>query len=149
MVKNNGLRYSAAMSDEIIFKREGTPIFLKNIEGVSYPDKVGRWTDAWLHPSALLTFIDPLPKKFKLEIVCGAHGKNVGSVVKVKVGDSIREFTPKHKNPRKYILTFDNINSANTIEIVPPKSFALEEKLEGRNKREVGLSLVSLKIIQF
>ena len=147
MIKNNGLRYSAAISDAIIFKKEGFPSFLKNVEGVSYQDKVGRWTDAWLHPSALLTFVNPLPKKFKLEIVCGAYGENVGNAVKVIVGDSEKKFIPKHKNPRKYVLTFENVNSSNTIEIVPPKSFVLEEKLEGKNKREVGLSLVSLKII--
>ncbi|MDO9265543.1 MAG: phosphatidylglycerol--membrane-oligosaccharide glycerophosphotransferase [Sulfurimonas sp.] len=147
MVKNNGVRYNASISDAILFKKEGSPSFLKNIEGISYSDKVGRWTDAALHPSALLTFADPLPKKFKLEIVCGAYGENVGNVVKVRVGDSEMEFTPQHNKPRKHLLTFENINSANTIEIVPPKPFVLKEKLEGRDEREVGLHLVSLKIV--
>ncbi len=148
MLKNNGVRYNASIGDAIVFNKEGRPSFLKNIEGVSYPDKVGRWTDAQLHPSALLTFEDPLPKKFKLEIVCGAFGENVGNIVKVRVGESEREFTPKHKDPKKFLLTFENVNSSNTIEIVPPKPFVLKEKLEGRDEREVGLHLVSLKIIK-
>lgn len=147
MVKNNGVRYNASISDAILFKKEGSPSFLKNIEGVSYSDEVGRWTDAALRPSALLTFADPLPKKFKLEIVCGAYGENVGNAVKVRVGDSEMEFIPKHNKPRKYLLTFENANNANTIEIVPPKPFVLKEKLEGRDEREVGLHLVSLKIV--
>ncbi|MDD5401026.1 MAG: phosphatidylglycerol--membrane-oligosaccharide glycerophosphotransferase [Sulfurimonas sp.] len=147
MVKNNGVRYTASINDTIVFKKEGYPSFLKNLQGISYPDKVGRWTDAQLHPSALLTFVDPLPKKFKLELVCGAYGENVGNIVKVSVGDSVREFTPQHNDPRKYLLSFENTNNANTIEIVPPKPFVLKEKLEGSDEREFGLSLVSLKII--
>jgi phosphoglycerol transferase len=147
MVKNNGVRYNASISDAILFKKEGYPSFLKSIEGVSYSDEVGRWTDAALRPSALLTFADPLPKKFKLEIVCGAYGENVGNTVKVRVGDSEMGFTPQHNKPRKYLLTFENANNANTIEIVPPKPFVLKEKLEGRDEREVGLHLVSLKIV--
>lgn len=147
MVKNNGVRYTASINDTIVFKKEGYPSFLKNLQGISYPDKVGRWTDAQLHPSALLTFVDPLPKKFKLEIVCGAYGENVGNIVKVRVGESVREFTPQHNDPRKYMLSFENVNNADTIEIVPPKPFVLKEKLEGSDEREFGLSLVSLKII--
>jgi len=121
---------------------------LKNIEGVSYAEKFGRWTDAQLHPSALFTFVEPLPKKFKLELVCGAYGENIGNVVKVVVGGNIQEFTPQHKEPRKHLLSFENENKANTIEIIPPKPFVLKEKLEGSDEREFGLSLVSLKILE-
>ncbi|OHD99961.1 MAG: hypothetical protein A3K14_02425 [Sulfurimonas sp. RIFCSPLOWO2_12_FULL_36_74] len=147
MIKNNGVRYGAVINDAIIFKKEGYPSFLKNLQGISYPEELGRWTDAQLHPSALLTFVNPLPKKFKLEIVCGAYGENVGNAVKVRVGESEREFTLEHKDPKKYTITFENPNGANTIDILPPKPFVLKEKLEGSDEREFGLFLVSLKIV--
>lgn len=147
MVKNNGVSYPASIKDTIVFKKEGYPSYLKNIEGVSYAEKFGRWTDAQLRPSALLTFAEPLPKKLRVELVCGAYGENVGSVVKVMVGESVQEFTPHHKEPKKYLLVFENKNNASTIEIVPPKPFVPKEKLEGSDAREFGLSLVSLKII--
>lgn len=148
MVKSNGVSYVASIKDAIIFKKEGYPNFLKNMQGVSYAEKFGRWTDAQLHPSALFTFVEPLPKKFKLELVCGAYGENIGNIVKVIVGDRVQEFTPHHKEPRKYLLSFENENNASTIEIVPPKPFVLKEKLEGSDEREFGLSLVSLKILE-
>jgi phosphoglycerol transferase len=147
MLKNNGLRYSATIQDAIIFKKDGYPSFLKNMEGISYPDEAGRWTDAGKRESALFTFIDPLPKRFKLEIVCGAYDENVGNVVKVKVGESEMEFTPTHKSPKKYTLMFENANGTNSIEIAPPKYFVLKEYLEGSDDRKRGLHLVSLKII--
>lgn len=151
MLKRNGIKYKAKLEEGIVFKKEGYPSFLKNMEGVSYAEKIGRWTDAWLHPSALFTFVEPLPVKFKLEIVCGAYGENVGNVVRVKVGEQVKEFIPNHKNPKKYMLYFDNIdaiNSPNTIEIIPPKPFELKESLEGSDIRKFGLSLVSLKVIK-
>lgn len=147
ILKANGVSYPASIKDAMVFKKEGYPNFLKNIEGVSYAEKFGRWTDAQLHPSAILTFVEPLPKKFRVELVCGAYGENVGNVVKVVVGENIQEFTPHHKDPKKYLLSFENEKGANTIEIIPPKPFVLKEKLEGSDEREFGLSLVSLKII--
>ncbi|MFA6190988.1 MAG: phosphatidylglycerol--membrane-oligosaccharide glycerophosphotransferase [Sulfurimonas sp.] len=150
MLKNNGLKYSAKLEDGMMFKKSGYPSFLDNIEGVSYPDKLGRWTDAEMNPSAIFTFAKPLPIKFKLELVCGAYGENVGGVVKVKVGNQLKEFIPNHKSPRKYTLSFDNIDSvanSNTIEIIPPKPFILAEELEGGDDRQLGLHLVSLKVI--
>ncbi|MCX6051643.1 MAG: phosphatidylglycerol--membrane-oligosaccharide glycerophosphotransferase [Campylobacterales bacterium] len=150
MLKYNGIPYSASLKDAILFKKAGYPSFLKNIQGVSYPDKAGRWTDGWLAPSALFTFVEPLPVKFKLEIVCGAYGENVGNVVKVKVGEQVKEFIPNKKTSKKYTLSFDNIdtvNSANTIEIIPPKPSCIENQMEGSDVRKFGLSLVSMKII--
>ena len=148
MLKRNGIEYKASLKDAILFKKEGYPSFLKNIEGVSYPDKLGRWTDAELHPSAIFTFKEPLASKFKLEIVCRAYGENINeNRVKIKVGNNIHEFTPQYKSPSKYTFEFDNLEYANTIEIVPPKPFENKEELEGSDTRKFGLFLVSLKII--
>jgi phosphoglycerol transferase len=148
MLKRNGIEYKATLKDAILFKKEGYPSFLKNIEGVSYPDKLGRWTDAELHPSAIFTFKEPLASKFKLEIVCRAYGENVNeNRVKIKVGNNIHEFTPQYKSPSKYTFEFDNLENTNIIEIVPPKPFENKEELEGSDTRKFGLFLVSLKII--
>lgn len=147
MLKSNGLRYSARVQDGIIFKKEGYPSFLKNMEGVSYADKTGRWTDAKKSPGAIFTFVEPLPKRFRLEIVCGVYEENVANAIKVKIGESVAEFTPTQTNPKKYTLLFENIDSANIIEITPPKYFVLKEYLEGSDDRKRGLHLVSLKII--
>lgn len=151
MLRYNGLKYSATLEEGMNFKKLGYPSFLTNIQGVSYVEKFGRWTDGWLHPSALFTFEQPLPVKFKLEIVCGAYGENIGSVVKVKVGEQVKEFIPKQKSPRKYTLLFDNIDTINapsTIEIIPPKPTALTNLMEGSDTRKFGLSLESLKVIK-
>jgi phosphoglycerol transferase len=148
MLKRNGLEYKSTLKDPIIFKKEGYPSFLKDMQGVSYSEKNGRWTDADISPNAVFTFKEPLPAKFKLEIVCKTYNKNKNeNIVKVKVGNSIREFAADYENSNKYTIEFDNSQNSNIIEIVPPKPFEPKEKLEGSDTRRLGIFLVSLKII--
>lgn len=146
MLKRNGLEYKSTIKDPIILKKEGYPSFLKDIQGVSYPENNGRWTDADLAPNALFIFKDPLPSKFKLEIVCRSYEKNSENI-KVKVGENIREFTSDHKNQNSYTLEFENVESVDRIEIIHPKPFEQKEQLEGSDIRKFGLFLISLKVI--
>lgn len=148
MVKRNGVEYKASLKDAILFKKEGHPSFLKDIKGVSYPEKLGRWNDAWLHPTVLFTFKEPLAQKIKLEITCKAHEKSSQNIVKVKIGQNIQEFKVDSKNPTKQTLYFENSTNESNIEIIPPKPYEPKNTLEGEDIRKVGLLLISLKIVE-
>ncbi|MBU3939678.1 phosphatidylglycerol--membrane-oligosaccharide glycerophosphotransferase [bacterium] len=146
MLKRNGIKYSASIEDKVLFKKEGYPSFLKDIQGLSYPDENGRWSDANLYPSALFTFEKPLPQKFSLKIVSGADKNNVGQKVKVKIGKKIKTFVPKDVDFHEYTLNFENVKNTDTIEVIPPKTSSLKKQLEGSDNRRRGLLLVSLQI---
>lgn len=146
VLKNNGVKYKAALKDTIVFKKEGYPSFLQNIEGLSFPQEVGRWSDAWLHPSIIFTFKETLAKKFKFEIVLQGHKELKENRVQVKVGDVLREFNITTKEPQKITLEFDNITDANAIEIIPPHYIEPNEDSEDGDYRKLSLLFISMKI---
>lgn len=141
--------YLNSYLDEIIyFNQDVYSIIVESIKGLSDKETFGRWTDAKLSPSAIIEFRTKLPKFFRVELVTGAFETNIGSSVKVKIGNQIKEFIPIDSNPNKYILEFENINDTNQIEIIPPKPISPEELNMSKDQRKLGLSLISLKIIQ-
>jgi phosphoglycerol transferase len=146
MLKRNGLEYNASVNEGIVFAKEGYPSFLKDIQGLSYPDEVGRWSDANLEPSVIFTFKEPLPKKFTLELFLGAYGKNVGKYVKVKIAKQVKRFVAKSHSAQKYVISFDNVMNADIIEIIPPAPTGKDENLEGSDYRKFGLHFIEMKI---
>lgn len=146
MVKRNGVKYSASLEDEFVFKRAGYPSFLKDIEGVSYLESEGRWCDADLHKSALFSFEKPLPKSFSLIITAGAHVGALGRYVKVKIGKQAKTFVVSEVMPKEYILNFENVKNTDTLEIISPKFKTKTKAMEGTDNRKKSLFLVSLKI---
>jgi phosphoglycerol transferase len=146
MLKRNGIKYNASLEDKVLFKKEGYPSFLKDIQGLSYPDENGRWSDASLYPNLLFEFEKPLPQKFSLKIVAGADKNNVGQRVKVKIGKKIRTFVPKDVDIHEYTLNFENVKNTDIIEVFPAKTSSLKKHLEGSDNRRKGLLLVSLQI---
>jgi phosphoglycerol transferase len=147
-LKKLGIVYPATLSEGIVFKRDGYPDFLDNIEGISNKEKWGRWSDARLNPTVVFKFNNKLPKNFILELEVGAYGPNINRNVKVKIGDKIEEFKIINANPRKYTLKFMDINSS-TIEIIPPKPTSPASINQSGDERKLGLSFVKLSIRKF
>jgi phosphoglycerol transferase len=146
MLKRNGVKYSASLEDEIFLKNEGYPSFLKEMEGVSYLESEGRWTDTQLHQSALFSFEKPLPKSFSLKLVAGAHKGALGRYAKIKVGMQTKTFVVNHATSGEYVLNFQNVKNADTIEIISPKFKGKTKEMEGTDNRKKGLFLVSMQI---
>lgn len=140
--------FTEQMADGIDFTQPDYPEFLKEVLGVSGPEAFGRWTDATDHPSAEFRFKEVLPRKFTLEVSAGAFGPNMGSLVKVRIGDVVKEYicTPEllHDPIR---LGFETDGTADTIIITPFKPTSPNE-IDPKNtdRRKLGISLLSLKI---
>lgn len=141
-------RYEASLADGIDFTRSGYPTFLAEVSGMSGHEAWGRWTDAAEAATAKFRFAQSLPQKFALELKANAFGPNVGRPVKVRVGAVEKEFIVKDAPaPELHVLTFDGVNGADTIEIVPPQPTS-PKQLDPQNgdPRMLGVSLVSLQI---
>lgn len=141
-------RYEASLAEGIDFTKSGYPTFLVEVSGMSGHEAWGRWTDAAEGATAKFRFVQPLPQKFALELKANAFGPNLGRPVKVRAGAVEKEFVVKDAQaPELHVLTFDGVNGADTIEIVPPQPTS-PKQLDPQNgdQRMLGVSLVSLQI---
>jgi hypothetical protein len=74
-------------------------------------------------------------------------GPNVDHPVKVRVGKIEKDFVVKNIPEQTYSVTFEDVNGADTIEIIPPKPILPKEVDPNSNDtRKLGLGLFSLKI---
>lgn len=120
------------------------------VSGFSAFDRFGSWTNASLQKSAKLEFKEVFPEAFTLELTAGAFGPNVGKEITVRVGQSMQRFVVTDSREVQYFeLEFNNVESENTIEIIPPEPTApCELDPASKDKRKLGVRLVSLKIIE-
>lgn len=147
MLKKNGVRYDAKLQEGMSFKKEGYASFLENIEGVSYHEEFGRWSDADLNKTVTLTFKENLPKKFKFEITAQAHEQSPDKKVTLQIGSKQVEFIASAKKPQKYTFDFENIIDEKIIKITPPSPYVPTEEMEGSDIRKKGLLIIDMKII--
>jgi glycosyltransferase involved in cell wall biosynthesis len=124
----------------IDFRRPGYPVFIKDETGLSFLEEWGRWSDG---RKVTLTLFNPLKGKFKLVLVGGAFGKNVGRPIPVRIGHLRQELTfsgPPHLGEIQ-TLEFALRRPATTIEFTIPRPTAPE-----RDNRRVGIGFVQLRI---
>jgi hypothetical protein len=124
----------------IDFRRPGYPVFIKDETGLSFLEEWGRWSDG---RKVTLTLFNPLKGKFKLVLVGGAFGKNVGRPIPVRIGHLRQKLTfsgPPHPGEIQ-TLEFALRRPATTIEFTIPRPTAPE-----RDNRRVGIGFVQLRI---
>ena len=147
IVENSNTPYRATLAEGIDFKRSAYPTFLKEASGLDGVEDWGRWTNANIAPSVKLRFNEPLPQKFSVEIQATAFGPNVNSPVTIIVGNNIKQVSITNEPNKTYKIFFDNADSANTIEIVPPKPTSPHDlNPANADSRKKGIGLISLKI---
>jgi hypothetical protein len=139
------LFYHATLKEGVVFNKDGYPDFIVNVEGISHRENWGRWSDTNLNPTVIFEFKNQLPGNFILELNVGAYGSNVNKNVKVKIGETVKEFKVLEKSPRAYQLKFTNVNSR-VIEIIPPNPTSPATLQKGGSGRKPGLSFVRLSI---
>jgi len=134
--------------EEMDFRNGICSEFITEISGLSACEACGCWTDARLSPSAALKLSEPLPEHFVLALEVGAFGPNVGKDVKVRVGKSEQRFVvTDSRRVQRFLLKFNNVESENTIEIIPPEPTApCDLDPASKDKRKLGVRLVSLKL---
>jgi hypothetical protein len=133
--------YEATFEQGVDFRRPGYPTFIKYATGISKLEEWGRWSDG---PKVTFTLANPLKGKFKLILVVGALGKNVGTPIPVKIGHMVQKVTfsgaPPHTMETR-TLEFALRRPANTIEFTIPHPTTPE-----RDKRQLGIGFLELRI---
>jgi phosphoglycerol transferase len=145
--RKNENRYLSTLSTGIDFKKNGFPVFLKKISGVSNLEPWGRWTDANLGPIASLEFYRALPNKFKLELVAFGFNAENNRPVKIRVGSEEKMIFLSNVG-KYYSLNFENNEKVNLIEIIPLMP-SIPYQLDPKNTdtRALGVGLERIKII--
>lgn len=137
--------YEATLEQGIDFSKTGYPSFLTDMSGVSNAETWGRWTDVKLGEEAKFRFKQALPQQFKLALeVKDFYGTNAGQNIVVRVGEKQQEFMFDSADKTQHVeLTFSDIGTTNTIEIIAPK----HTEPTATDSRMMGIGLVSLKIL--
>jgi hypothetical protein len=133
--------YQATLEEGIDFRRPGYPTFIKFATGISNLEEWGRWSDG---PKVTLTLENPLIGKFKLVLVGGAFGKNVGTPIPVKIGHMQQKITfSGWPHPAGIqTLEFALRRPATTIEFTIPHPSTPE-----RDDRQLGIGFLQLRIV--
>src|SRR5262245_47080948 len=140
--------YQATLEEGIDFRRDGLPVFVSEIQGLSGREEFGRWSDARLAPAVRFTFRDALPRKFEVALTAWVIDQNEKLPVVVRAGNVEQSFTfDQPRTQQTQVLVFDLSNSVNMIEIVAPKPITPKElDPKAQDERRLGIAFVSMKI---
>lgn len=112
---------------------------------MSTPEPWGRWSDANLAPSVLISLQRSLPKHFDLKFNAQAFGPNAGQDLLVKIGSQMHYFNLKAE-PSEYFKSIDlGDEKVSSIEFLPPKPTSPQQLGIGADNRLLGIGLISLR----
>jgi hypothetical protein len=136
--------YPATLADGIDFTRPETPGFVASFEGLSYYERGGRWSDANVAASVRITFVDPLPRNFVLQLSGEAFGSNAGQKLQLRLGDS--EYLVPLAGVRFNIsvpisLETDDVT---VLELIPPAPTSPVSLGRAGDTRRLGVRLVRM-----
>ncbi|KTT17861.1 acyltransferase [Pseudomonas fulva] len=136
-------RYPASLEQGIDLGKTGIPDFLTKVSGFSQAESWGRWTDAHLGPVSL-TFEQPLPRDFVLQISALAYGPNAGAPVTVSAGGVKRQVVFGADQSTREI-TFEGVQG-NSIEILPPSPISPSALGASSDERLLGLGISRIRV---
>lgn len=139
-----GARYPATYASGIDFSRAGWPDFIKDVSGIGANEPWGRWS---LGNAVDLTFFEPLPQRFNLDVVVTPFGPNTGKDLVIKIGS--HAYTVNIPSASYHVslpvdLTGERVDD---IEFVPavvtsPRALGMSE-----DDRPIAIGLVHLGIV--
>lgn len=115
------------------------------MQGFSYHEDWGRWTDASVAPVATIRFAQPLPESFSLVIKGQTVEKHPVAVV--RVGRFEREFYIERFGDEVYI-DVTNSEGADFIEIAPLEAVSPKSLDINGDTRKLGIGLIELRVEQ-
>ncbi|MBV8669490.1 MAG: hypothetical protein JOZ28_09775 [Candidatus Eremiobacteraeota bacterium] len=130
-----------SMVDGIDFRNEQYPNFVCLVGGMSTRERWGRWS---VGPKITFLLSQFLDRRFRLIVVGGAYGKNIGAPVWVRIGSVKRmmRFSTAQTEPKTVVLEFSLSTPSNVIEFMVPHP----THPGGDDSRAVGIALVAMRI---
>lgn len=129
---------------DIDLSKSQFPAEISDARGFSGSEPWGRWTDG---EKVVLTFNNPLPKNFALEIlVHAAFGPNANKPVKVKIGE--REYSFVVSTPDQKISVPVHLSvETKSFEIIPPAPTSPKSLGGSEDSRRLGLAISKISIL--
>ncbi len=117
------------------------PSFIQSVTGISGPEFWGRWS---VGPKIVISFTELLPKNFKLTILGCAHGSNMGTPIRVKIGRTAHTFTFTGGFDQFHPVSLDFAlrKRVSDLEITVPRPI-----IPDGDNRAIGLGFVRLHIV--
>jgi phosphoglycerol transferase len=119
---------------------------VKSVHGLAEPTPSGRWTNADIMPSALISFSKPLPARFTLALTAHALGPNANQPVTIKIGDQSKTLVYGTGFETKTV-EFSLGKRVDVIEFSPHKPVNADTILKNGDTRHLGIELQNLKIV--
>jgi hypothetical protein len=115
---------------------------IARIEGLSYPESWGRWSDGKL---VTLHFAQPLPQRLHLIVTGQAFGPNVAQKFKLRVGSAEASFRLAAMPEEAFVrMKTDGLQKTLTIEV--PHPVAPHSLGDSVDVRTLGLGLISIEV---
>jgi phosphoglycerol transferase len=119
---------------------------VKSVHGLAEATPSGRWTNADIMPSALISFAKPLPARFFLELTAHALGPNANQPVTIKIGDQAKTLVFGTGFETKTV-EFSLGKRVSVIEFIPHNPVNADTVLKNGDRRHLGIELQNLKIV--
>ncbi|MBZ6397128.1 hypothetical protein HZS37_18275 [Pantoea brenneri] len=129
----------------IDFSFPGKPEFVKSMAGLSYRESWGRWTDAAISRSVVITFKKPLPHDVQIEIEANSFKNDEGGLVDIKVGSEVKRVEFKTIGNIQG-LAFSNKEQSSELVITPVHPSSPLSHGESGDARILGLGLKKLTV---
>jgi phosphoglycerol transferase len=141
----NGKRYDATLEEGIDFTKNGLPLFIKEISGLSETEQWGRWSDANKASAVELIFYDRLPNSFSLFINAIAFGPNIGETLIINIAEQTYDIKIPKESPFKLKIDVNlNGQKTNKIEFIPPKPTSPKELGLSEDERKLGIGFIKI-----
>lgn len=139
-----GARYPATYASGIDFSRAGWPDFIEDASGIGGNEPWGRWSSG---NEVDLTFFEPLPQRFNLDLVVTPFGPNTGKDLVVKIGSRTYKVNIPAANYHVSLPVDLLGEKADEIKLVPavvtsPKALGVSE-----DDRTIAIGLIHLSIV--
>lgn len=134
----------------IDFTQPALPDFIESVEGLSFPEPWGRWTDAAVAPTFKINFKEALPNTFLLELRGSVAGPIVGKKFKLQAGPQTIEFSLSEQDarrPQSVIMRVAGAKDLKVLEIIPPETVIPRQVDPAMaDDRQLALAVVSLMV---
>ena len=138
--------YVSTLEEGIDFSREGLPSFLLYVEGLSWREAWGRWSDTNISDSVTMAFESSLPERFLLSIDLVVYKPYAGMPMRVSVGGQDYSVALPEREGRVELLV-DNLAKGKSIELHPSIDPNFEKSELGNVDRSLSVGFISMRIL--
>jgi hypothetical protein len=139
-------RYEAELEQGIDLRREGLPMYVRNLSGVSYAERWGRWTDAKAGDGVRIEFNRDFVGDVCVEVRGRPSSSQLGQQVDLTFGTTTSMFRTSEPALYSYKRAMRLPVATNLLLIKPSSPSPAEWDPRGLRTRRVALAIESIRV---